>query len=174
MICKEGRNSVCSKWIIEELSANNHGNEILIYEGVWDGWYSDGTKVSSINPQHRERGTFDCTWLLCCWQVSGDCCLLYSGHLSHHSHTVQFLCMINWFEIFLWIRPWCHIHICYSVTQSYVNSFWGYVVLDTSNNVFRDEYNILDQIYIKQICPVYIMMIFDFYNIIRICILTLN
>ena len=41
----------------------------------------------------------------------------------------------------------------YSVTQSYANSFCGDVVLDTFNNVSRDEDNILDQIYIKQICP---------------------
>ena len=40
----------------------------------------------------------------------------------------------------------------YSVTQSYANSFLGYVVLDTFNNVSRDDDNILDQIYIKQIC----------------------
>ena len=39
----------------------------------------------------------------------------------------------------------------YSVKQSYANSFWGDVVLDTYNNVSRDEDNILDQIYIKQI-----------------------
>ena len=45
----------------------------------------------------------------------------------------------------------------YSVTQSFANSFWGYVVLDSFNNVSRDEDNILDQIYIKQICP-------DFYH----------
>ena len=37
---------------------------------------------------------------------------------------------------------------CYSVSQSYANSFWGDVVLDTFNNVSRDEDNILDQIYI--------------------------
>ena len=41
----------------------------------------------------------------------------------------------------------------YIVTQSYANSFWGDVVLDTFNNVYRDEDNILDQIYRKQICP---------------------
>ena len=34
----------------------------------------------------------------------------------------------------------------YSVTQSYANSFLGDVVLDTSNNVSRDESNVLDQI----------------------------
>ena len=43
-------------------------------------------------------------------------------------------------------------YILYSVTQSNANSFWGYVVLDTSNNVSRDEDNILDQIYRKQMC----------------------
>ena len=41
----------------------------------------------------------------------------------------------------------------YSVTQSYANSFWGDVVLDTFNNVSSDEDNILDQLYTKQICP---------------------
>ena len=30
--------------------------------------------------------------------------------------------------------------------------FVGYVVLDTFNNVYRDEYNILDQLYIEEIC----------------------
>ena len=40
----------------------------------------------------------------------------------------------------------------YSVTQSFANSFWGYVVLDSFNNVSRDEDNILDQIYIEQMC----------------------
>ena len=43
----------------------------------------------------------------------------------------------------------------YSVTQSYANSFWGYVVLDSFNNVFRNDENILDQIYIKQMFPDY-------------------
>ena len=43
--------------------------------------------------------------------------------------------------------------INYRVTQSLANSFRGYVVLDTFNNVSRDEDNILDQIYIKLICP---------------------
>ena len=38
----------------------------------------------------------------------------------------------------------------YSVKQSYANRFLGDVVF---NNVSRDEDNILDQIYIKQICP---------------------
>ena len=37
----------------------------------------------------------------------------------------------------------------YSVTQSYANSLLGYVVLDTFNNVSRDEDNILDRIYNK-------------------------
>ena len=36
-----------------------------------------------------------------------------------------------------------------SATQSYANSFWVYLVLDSFNNVSRDEDNILDQIYIK-------------------------
>ena len=44
-------------------------------------------------------------------------------------------------------------HIHYSVTQSYANSFWEDVVLDTFNSGSRDEDNILDQIYLKQICP---------------------
>ena len=39
-----------------------------------------------------------------------------------------------------------------NVMQSDANNFGGDVVLDTFNNVSRDEDNILDQIYIKQIC----------------------
>ena len=54
----------------------------------------------------------------------------------------------------------------YSVTQSYANTFLGYVVLDTFNNLSRDENNILDQIYIKNMSY--------FHNIIRKCKLTLN
>ena len=40
----------------------------------------------------------------------------------------------------------------YIVTQSYADSFRGDVVLDSFNNVSRDEYNILYQIYVKQMC----------------------
>ena len=40
-----------------------------------------------------------------------------------------------------------------SVTQSYANSFWGDVVLDTFNNVSRYKDNILDQMYNRQTCP---------------------
>ena len=40
----------------------------------------------------------------------------------------------------------------YSVTQSYANSFRGDILLDRFNNLSRDEDNILDQIYIKQMC----------------------
>ena len=38
----------------------------------------------------------------------------------------------------------------YSVTELYVSSFLGNVVLDTFNNVSRDEDNILDQTLKKQ------------------------
>ena len=40
----------------------------------------------------------------------------------------------------------------YSVTQSYANSLLGDVVLDGFNVVCKNEDNILDQIYIKQMC----------------------
>ena len=40
----------------------------------------------------------------------------------------------------------------YSVTQTYAISFWGDVVLHSFNNVSRGEDNILDQIYLKQMC----------------------
>ena len=41
----------------------------------------------------------------------------------------------------------------YSVMQSDGNSFCGDVVSDSFNNTFRDEYNILDQIYkSKYVC----------------------
>ena len=45
-------------------------------------------------------------------------------------------------------------NITYSVKQSYANSFWGDVVLDSFNYVSKDEGNILDQIYknINNIC----------------------
>ena len=36
--------------------------------------------------------------------------------------------------------------------QSYANSFWEDVVLDSFNNVSGVEDNILDQIYTKQMC----------------------
>ena len=55
-------------------------------------------------------------------------------------------------------RPFLEERI-YSVTQSYVNSFGGYVVLDTFNNVSRDEDNILDKIYIKQCARTFIMKV---------------
>ena len=51
------------------------------------------------------------------------------------------------------------LHMIYSVTQSYANSFWGYVVLDTFNNESRDEDNILDQIYISKYVRTFIMRI---------------
>ena len=62
----------------------------------------------------------------------------------------------------------------YSVTQSYANSFLEYVVVDTFINVSKDVDNIFDQIYIEQICPDFYYDDFDFHNIIRKCILTLN
>ena len=45
----------------------------------------------------------------------------------------------------------------YSVTQSWSNSLLGDVVLDTFNNVSRDENNILDRTYQEHIC-------LDFYH----------
>ena len=45
------------------------------------------------------------------------------------------------------------IELMYSVTHSHANSFLGDVVLDTINDQSWDEDSILDQIYIKQICP---------------------
>ena len=38
------------------------------------------------------------------------------------------------------------------LNNSYVNSILGDVVLDSFNKVYRDEENILDQTYPKQIC----------------------
>ena len=51
------------------------------------------------------------------------------------------------------------IVIMYSVKQSYANSFWGDVVLESSINISRDEDNILDQIYIKQMFSDFFMKI---------------
>ena len=39
------------------------------------------------------------------------------------------------------------VHSKYSVMQSYANSFFGDVALDTFKNVSEDEDNILDKIY---------------------------
>ena len=48
----------------------------------------------------------------------------------------------------------CTLYIVmYSVTKSQSNSLLGDVVLDTFNNVSRDEDTKLDQIYKKQVCP---------------------
>ena len=55
-------------------------------------------------------------------------------------------------KLFIMIAWHCSIPTRYSVTQSFANSFWGYVVLDSFNNVSRDEDNILYQIYMKQMC----------------------
>ena len=62
----------------------------------------------------------------------------------------MFIC--NYFLYICFSNAEC-FNILYSVTQKYTNSFLGYVVLDTFSNVSRDENSILDQIYIKQICP---------------------
>ena len=61
----------------------------------------------------------------------------------------------------------------YSVAQSLMNSLSGDVVLDGFNMVYRDEDNILDQTYEKQICLDFFMMNFIFHNIIRKFALTL-
>ena len=46
----------------------------------------------------------------------------------------------------------------YSVTQSYANSFWGDVVLDSFKNVSRDADNILTK-YIQSSARTFIMKI---------------
>ena len=66
----------------------------------------------------------------------------------------------------------CIDHIfSYSVTQSYSNSLLGDVVFDSFNKVYRDDDNILDQTYQKQVC---LDFYHDFHKIIRKCILTLE
>ena len=55
-----------------------------------------------------------------------------------------------------------------------VMSWIGDVVLDGFIMVYRDEENILDQTYEKQICSDFFMMNFIFHNIIRKFILTLE
>ena len=58
----------------------------------------------------------------------------------------------------------------YSVMQSDGNSFYGDVVLDSFNEIFLDEDNILDPIYKIECVQIIIMMILFFYNMIRKCI----
>ena len=62
------------------------------------------------------------------------------------------------------------LDLTYSVMQSDVNSFCSDVVLNSFKKASRDEDNILDQE--KQLCSIFIKMIFILYNIIRKCILT--
>ena len=100
---------------------------------------------------------------ICFWYIWSIC------HVKAVQHNISSKTIRLWLH-----NPVCKNYLNYSITRSYANSFWGYVVLETFNNVSRDEDNILDQIYIKQIVRIYIMMIFDFHNIIRQCILTLN
>ena len=54
------------------------------------------------------------------------------------------------------------------------NSFCGDVVSDSFNKRFRDEDNILDQIYKNKYVRIIIMMILIFYNIIQKSVLTLQ
>ena len=60
----------------------------------------------------------------------------------------------------------------YSVMQSDGNSFYGDVVLESFNDIFRNEDNILDQIYKSKCVQIIIMIILILYNVIRKCILT--
>ena len=60
----------------------------------------------------------------------------------------------------------------YSVMQSDGNSFCKDLILDSFNNAFWDEDNILDQIYESKYVQIFIMMILILYNIIWRCILT--
>ena len=65
-------------------------------------------------------------------------------------------------------------YFTYSVMQSDGNSFYGDVVSDNFDNIYRDKDKILDQIYdIKYVCII-IMMILILNDIIRKCILRLQ
>ena len=55
-----------------------------------------------------------------------------------------------------------NIQNCYTVMQSDRNTFNGDVVLDSFNKVSREEDNILDQKYKKQILRIFIMKILHF------------
>ena len=65
-------------------------------------------------------------------------------------------------------------HICvqmlYGVMQSDRNNFWGDVVLDSVNMVFRCENSILDNIYGKQICSDFHFDNFKMHNNIRVAL----
>ena len=58
----------------------------------------------------------------------------------------------------------------YNVMQSDENSFCGDVVLNSFIKAYRDEHNILDQVYESKYVRIYIMMILIFYDIIEHCI----
>ena len=67
-----------------------------------------------------------------------------------------------------------NVKLLYSVMQSDGNSFCGDVVLDSFNKTYRDEDNILDQIYKSKYVRIITMMILILYNIIRKSILRLQ
>ena len=64
------------------------------------------------------------------------------------------------------------LSLLYSVMQSDRNSFGGDVVSDSFNKPFRDEENILDQIYESKCVRIILVMILVLYNILGKCILT--
>ena len=66
----------------------------------------------------------------------------------------------------LWFKHQIPIQGFYRVRNHKRIVYLGDVVLDTFNNAFRDEDNILDQIYKTKHVRIFFMMIFDFhYNI---------
>ena len=61
-------------------------------------------------------------------------------------------------------------HVSYGVTQLDGNSFGGDVVSGSFNETFRDEDNILDQVYNSKYVRIILSMILNLNNIIRKCI----
>ena len=81
--------------------------------------------------------------------------------------SVRYSWMIDMFRISAINILILTIMLSYRVTQSWSNSFWGDVVLDNFENAFKDEGNILDQTYIKQINSDVYRDYFNFPYIIR-------
>ena len=59
------------------------------------------------------------------------------------------------------------MNVHYSVMQSDANSFCGNVVLDSFNEILRDEGNILDQIYKIKCVQIITFKILILYNMIK-------
>ena len=111
----------------------------------------------------------------CSHLIASHCMILNIHFILFLISQEKYLKMIlkDWTTQWHWTRDsgiaskWNDATMRYSVTQSYQNSFWGDVVLDTFHNVSRDEDNILAQIYIKKIFSNFYYEVLKFYEWLR-------